>query len=61
MENNKFTLNQGIFDLLSAIDEAIYYVAHDAFKKDIHIKGPNIYESQKEYYSNMYGDKRRYI
>ena len=46
MENNKFTLNQGMFDLLSAIDEAIYYVALDAFKKDVRIKGPKINESQ---------------
>ena len=47
--------------MLNTIDEAIYYVAHDAIKKGIIIKGPDVYENQKEYWENMYGDKRRYI
>ena len=61
MENNKFTLNQHIFSFFDAVDDAFSFVKHSARKKGVKLQPPNVPTNLIEYFSNMYGDKRRYI
>ena len=56
MENNKFTLDQNIFNFFDAMDEAFSFVGQSARNKEVTFQPPDVPLCLKEYYSHMYGD-----
>ena len=61
IENNKFTLNQNIFNFFDAIEEAFFQVSHLAQKKSITLQLPDVPHQLEDYFATLYGDKNRYI